>query len=141
MFHSAISKLCYMRKFGNYTFQSLYKFPIRAFTSQSSHDLIVNLKSEDDFEKEVLKSELPVLIDFYADWCAPCRKSSPFLESKVNDLKTFKLVKINVDNYPELSEKFDVSGIPYLVLMKEGKKVGDMVGFDETKLNRMLTGI
>lgn len=141
MFHSAITKLVYMRNFGNYTFQSLYKYPVKASLNQSSTEYVINLKSVDDFEKEVIKSQLPVLIDFYADWCAPCRKSAPFLESRANDLRTFKLVKVNVDNHPELSEKFEVGGIPYLVMMKGGKKVADLVGFNEAKLNAMLNDI
>ena len=56
-------------------------------------------------------------------------------------MKTFKLVKINVDNHQELSEKFEVGGIPYLVLMKNGKKVNELTGFHEEKLNKMLEGI
>ena len=141
MFHSAISKQIYMRRFGIYTFKKLYKVPIKAFSVLSPNDFVVNLKSESDFEKEVTKCHLPVLIDFYADWCAPCRKSGPILESKANDLRTFKLVKVNVDHHPELSEKFQVGGVPYFVLMKDGKKVGDLVGFNESKLDSMLTAI
>lgn len=130
-----------MRSFGNFINQSLHKFPSKVFSSLQANEFVVNLKSAEDFEKEVLKSKLPVLIDFYAEWCAPCRKSGPYLENKANDLRTFKLVKINVDHHPELSEQFNVGGIPYLVLMKNGKKVGDCVGFNESKLDSMLTEI
>jgi len=119
---------------------NLSKISFRSFASQNS-EFVVTLKTVDDYEKEVAKSPIPVLIDFYADWCAPCRKAAPFLESKANELKTFKLVKVNVDNHPELSEKFKVGGIPYLVLVKDGKKVGELVGFNESKLNTMLSEI
>jgi len=135
MFHSTIKLKYRYLKFSN-----LYKFNFKSFTIQNN-EYVVNLKSELDFEKEVMKCPIPVLIDFYADWCAPCRKSAPVLESKANDLKTFKLVKVNVDNHPELSERFEVGGIPYFVLMNNGRKIGDLVGFNETKLDSMLTGI
>ncbi len=132
MFLSTLSKLRFTK--------NLNKISLRLFATQNS-EFVVNLKSKDDFEKEVLQSNLPVLIDFYADWCGPCKRVAPILESKANELKKFKLVKINVDNHPELSEEFQVGGIPYLVLMKEGKKVGELVGFQEAKLNTMLNGI
>ena len=140
MFHSASSKLRIMRSFNFMKTTNLSKISFRSFASQNS-EFVVTLKTVDDYEKEVAKSPIPVLIDFYADWCAPCRKAAPFLESKANELKTFKLVKVNVDNHPELSEKFKVGGIPYLVLVKDGKKVGELVGFNESKLNTMLSEI
>ena len=140
MFHSASSKLRIMRSFNFMKNTNLSKISLRFFASQNS-EFVVTLKTVDDYEKEVAKCSIPVLIDFYADWCAPCRKAAPFLESKANELKTFKLVKVNVDNHPELSEKFKVGGIPYLVLVKDGKKVGELVGFNESKLNTMLSEI
>lgn len=141
MFQSNLSsKFRLISSFNKIKTASLFKLPLRFFATQNS-EFVVTLKSIDDYEKEVVKSQIPVLLDFYADWCGPCKKASPFLESKANELKTFKLVKINVDNHPELSEQFAVGGIPYLVLMKNGKKVGELVGFHEAKLNTMLAEI
>ena len=141
MFQSNLSsKLRIMSSFNKMKTASLYKFQQRLFATQNS-EFVVTLKSINDYEKEVVKSAIPVLLDFYADWCAPCKKAAPFLESKANELKTFKLVKINVDNHPELSEQFAVGGIPYLVLMKNGQKIGELVGFHEAKLNTMLAAL
>jgi len=140
MFQNVSSKLRFINNFKIIRSNFLYKFPLRVFATNTS-EFVVTLKSFEEFDKEVMKSKLPVLIDFYADWCAPCRKAAPILESKANEKKIFKLVKINIDNHPELSEQFQVQGIPYLVLMKEGKKVGEMVGFNEIKLNIMISGL
>lgn len=137
MFNKAIFKTNFLN---NFRISSLYRTQLKFFASQET-DLIVNLDKKEDFEAVVTKSKLPVLIDFYADWCAPCKRAAPFLENKANELKNFKLVKINIDKHPELSEQFNVAGIPYLVLMKEGKKVGDLVGFQEQKLNNLLAKV
>ncbi len=137
MLNSVITRLSLVRKINYIWLNNLYKFPYKNSSIQNS-ELVVNLKIKEDFEKEVLKSKLPVLIDFYADWCEPCKKASLVLESKANDLKTFKLVKINIDNHPDILEQFHVEGIPYLLLIKDGKKIGELVGFSESKLNNML---
>ena len=83
----------------------------------------------DNFESEVLKSDKPVLVDFFADWCGPCQMLAPVLEEIAKDRTDVKVGKINVDEETELAMKYKVSSIPYLALFKNGEIVNQMVGF------------
>ena len=91
---------------------------------------LVNLEKTDDFQPEVVEAELPVLVDFSADWCAPCVVLGPVLEelSENEFAGTVKIVRVDVDKCPELARKFGVSGIPTMVVMKGGEVVGTKVG-------------
>lgn len=82
---------------------------------------------EKDFEKE-LQSDKIVLVDFYADWCGPCRMLTPILEELDSDRSDTKIVKINVDEAPNLAAKFGVMSIPTLAIFKNGKLVTKEVG-------------
>ena len=84
--------------------------------------------SKNNFESEVLSSDKPVLIDFYADWCGPCRMVSPIVDEIAEERSDIKVGKVNVDNEPELAEKFGVFSIPMLVVMKDGKVVNQALG-------------
>lgn len=77
---------------------------------------------------EVKNSEKTVLLDFYADWCGPCRMVSPLVDEIAEENPEFLVGKINVDNEPELAQAFGVSSIPMLVVMKNGKVVDQAVG-------------
>ena len=77
---------------------------------------------------EVLNSEKTVLIDFYADWCGPCRMVSPIVDEIANENPQYLVGKINVDNEPELANEFGVMSIPTLVVMKKGKVVNQAAG-------------
>jgi len=80
-------------------------------------------------EAEVLHSELPVVMDFYAPWCGPCRVLTPALERlAVEFAGQIKFVKVNVDHFPELAAEFGVTGVPTLVLAKDGVFVDEFVG-------------
>lgn len=82
-----------------------------------------------NFEKEVLQSAEPVLIDFYADWCGPCKMMAPVVEKMAEELKgKVKVGKINVDEEPQLAEKYHVVSIPTFVIIKDGKVVETCVG-------------
>ncbi|MEG0778768.1 MAG: thioredoxin [Oscillospiraceae bacterium] len=87
--------------------------------------IIIN---KENFEKEVLLSSQPVLVDFWASWCGPCRMLSPIVEQIADEHPEVKVGKINVDEQPELAEKFQVMGIPTLLLFKDGKKAATSVG-------------
>ena len=81
--------------------------------------------NKEEFEKEVLGSKEPVLVDFYADWCGPCRMLSPIMEEIS---KSTKVVKINVDQETELAEKYGVMSIPCVVAFKNGKEINRSIG-------------
>ncbi len=85
--------------------------------------------TKENFEKEVLNSEKPVLLDFYADWCGPCRMVGPVLEEISRERADVKVGKINVDEQPELATRFRVMSIPMLAVMKNGRLVNQAVGF------------
>ena len=84
--------------------------------------------TKDNFESEVLHSDVPVLVDFWASWCGPCRMLSPLVDQYAAESGA-KVGKINVDEEGELAMQFRVSSIPMLVLMRDGKIVNSMVGY------------
>ena len=85
--------------------------------------------TSENFEREVLQSEKPVLIDFWASWCGPCRMLSPSISEIAEEYKDkVKVGKVNVDEEGELAAMFRVSSIPLLVVMKNGKVVNSAVG-------------
>lgn len=85
--------------------------------------------TKDNFESEVTNSEIPVLLDFYADWCGPCRALGPTLEALATEWEgRAKIAKLNVDKEPELAGSFQVRGIPTMILFKSGNELGRLVG-------------
>ena len=90
---------------------------------------VVNI-NKDNFSKEVEQSDLPVIIDFWAEWCGPCKMMGPVFEELSDDYKgKLKFAKVNVDENPELAGKFEVQGIPSLVVVKAGSEIDRIVGF------------
>ena len=84
--------------------------------------------TKENFEEEVLKSDKPVLLDFWASWCGPCRMIAPTIEEIAEENDTIKVGKINVDDERDLSLQFGIESIPTLIVMKDGKIVNKGVG-------------
>ena len=84
--------------------------------------------NKNNFRNEVLNSEKPVLLDFWASWCGPCRMVSPIVDEIAAERGDIKVGKVNVDEQPELAAQFGVMSIPTLVVIKGGRVVNQMVG-------------
>ena len=87
----------------------------------------INITNQ-NFNEEVLKSDKPVLIDFWASWCGPCRMIAPIIEEISEERSDIKVGKVNVDDEPELATQFGIMSIPTLVVMKDGELINKLVG-------------
>ena len=92
------------------------------------NDMAVITITKENFEAEVLKSAQPVLLDFWAAWCGPCRMLSPIVDEVAEERTDVKVGKVNVDEQPELASQFGVMSIPTLLVFRDGKLVNRAVG-------------
>ena len=96
--------------------------------------------AKDTFEKEVLKNALPVLVDFWAPWCGPCRIVSPTLDKLSSEYSNkLKFAKLNVDDNQEIAAQFDVRGIPCMIIFSKDKEVDRIIGaYPEAELRKKI---
>jgi thioredoxin 1 len=96
--------------------------------------------SDSSFENEVLKSDKPVLVDFWAEWCAPCRMLAPTVTAVAEHYtESATVVKLNVDDNPSTAQRYGIKGIPTLILFREGKEVERVVGAtSKESISRMI---
>jgi len=96
--------------------------------------MLINITNQADFTEKVLQAKLPVLVDFWAPWCGPCKMVAPELEAVAATYEGKALVaKVNVDEQPQIASQFHVSGIPTLLVIKNGVEVNRIVGFRPRK--------
>ena len=92
----------------------------------------------EDFDRTALGSKAPVLVDFYADWCAPCRYVAPLMDELAQTHEgTLLIVKVDTDEAPDVSKKFGIRSIPTVILFRDGEEVARSVGFEPKKLRAM----
>src|SRR5690606_30130571 len=118
--HSDASASRHSRR-GPQQFRILYPFP--AMSDSIKH------VTDASFDSDVLKSDLPVLVDYWAEWCGPCKMIAPILDEAANQYKGRVIIaKLNVDENPDTAAKFGIRGIPTLMLFKDGKAAATKVG-------------
>jgi thioredoxin 1 len=95
----------------------------------------------DAFETEVLKSEQPVIVDFWAEWCGPCHAVSPVLEQIAEEREDLRLVKVNIDEEPALAQRYGVMSIPTILLFKGGEPAAAAIGAQPKKMLERSLGL
>jgi thioredoxin 1 len=95
----------------------------------------------DAFETEVLKSEQPVIVDFWAEWCGPCHAVSPVLEQIAEEREDLRLVKVNIDEEPALAQRYGVMSIPTILLFKDGEPAAAAIGAQPKKMLERSLGL
>jgi len=92
--------------------------------------MVITHVNKENYDSEVLNSDIPVIVDFWASWCGPCQMMGPVFEKLSGEYDgKLKFTKLNTDEEPEIAKKYDIMGIPALVVMQKGKEIDRIVGF------------
>lgn len=103
--------------------------------------MAANKVNDSQFQAEVLNSATPVLIDFYAEWCGPCKQLGPILDEVAGERSDIKIAKVNIDESPEAPQKYGVRGVPTMMIFKNGQVVATKVGsLPKSKLVEWIDG-
>jgi thioredoxin 1 len=118
---------------------NIQKTGATAMLTATKQENKVHHADEANFAELVLKSEVPVLVDFYADWCGPCRMVAPVLEELARETTDASIVKVNVDHSPQLAARYGINSIPSLKVFEDGEVVDEQVGVaSKARLKKML---
>lgn len=91
---------------------------------------MAHMFDQDNFKEEVLKSEIPVLVDFFAEWCGPCKMMAPVIEELAKEYEgKWKIGKCNIDESPDLASEYGIQSIPTIIIFKNGQAADKMIGF------------
>ncbi|KAH8272393.1 hypothetical protein KR018_007689 [Drosophila ironensis] len=128
---------------GNPARRSLLGNQLRALSVSGVRGEIFKVQSAEDFDKKVKNSQQPVIVDFFATWCNPCKLLTPRIESIVGEQAgSIKLAKVDIDEHSELALDYDVAAVPVLMVMQNGKEVQRMVGLqDEDKIRAWVAAV
>lgn len=108
----------------------LYLLTLWVKTRYSVNRMATTNVTDSDFEEKVLKNDTPVLVDFWAEWCGPCKMAEPVLEELSEEYKDKVLImKLDVDKNQKSAQDYDVMSIPTTILFKDGKEIGRQIGF------------
>ncbi|CAG9087629.1 hypothetical protein JYU34_021340 [Plutella xylostella] len=115
----------------------------RSFSVTTARREIIKIQSAEDFKQKVINSKVPVVVDFFATWCNPCRLLTPRIESIINENKgKIVLAKVDIDEQTDLALDYEVNSVPVLVVIKNGKQVQRLVGLQDTdKLRKWVEGV
>ncbi len=103
---------------------------------------MVVVNNEESFEQEVLNAEVPVLVDFYADWCGPCKMQTPVLEEVSGEIgESAKIVKLNVDDNRGIAEKYAIASIPTLIVFENGEVKKTLIGLQSKENLKSALGV
>jgi len=117
------------------------KHRIKYFEQKRRMKMAIIELTEQNFEAEVLKSDLPVLVDFWATWCGPCRMQAPIIDELEQEVANVKFAKLDVDKCINLAQQYRVMSIPTLLVFKEGKVAASAVGLQSKEAVREMLGV
>jgi thioredoxin 1 len=98
--------------------------------------------TQENFDDEVLNSKIPVLVDFWAPWCGPCKMLGPLIDKMSRENQKVKFVKINIEECSQLAEQYNVASIPHMMMFKEGEQKNSLLGFNpEPKIKELIENV